>query len=173
MIPHSTRSASIAISMLVVAFACRSQAAPVVPAPAPPAVTPATVVPGAAAADSLAARRQRTAQGLLTSLGPRATMPAESVFTNIQIFRGMPAGQVVQIMDAGFGRALGVTCGHCHQPGQWASDAKPQKQIARGMWEMVRATNQQLHSIPNMPATAVVNCTTCHRGSIKPVSDLR
>jgi len=99
-------------------------------------------------------------------------MPAESVFTNIQIFRGMPAGQMLQIMDTGFGRALGVTCGHCHQPGQWASDAKPQKQVARGMWEMVRATNQQLRIIPGVPSAAVVNCTTCHRGAIKPVSNL-
>ena len=169
---RSTRSVGIALGVLLATFACRSQAAPVVPVAAPPAVTPPPAVSPAAAAESLAARRGRTAQGLLTNLGARASMPAESVFTNIQVLRGMPAGQLVQMMDTGFGRALGVTCGHCHQPGQWASDAKPQKQISRGMWEMVRVANQQLRIMPNVPGTAVVNCTTCHRGQVKPVSNL-
>jgi len=169
---RSTRSVGIALGVLLATFACRSQAAPVVPVAAPPAVTPPPALSAAAAAESVVVRRGRTAQGLLTNLGARASMPAESVFTNIQVLRGMPAGQVVQLMDTGFGRALGVTCGHCHQPGQWASDAKPQKQVARGMWEMVRVANQQLRIIPNVPGTAVVNCTTCHRGQVKPALNL-
>ena len=143
--------------------------------PPPRAAEGAQVSPSAAPvpADSTAAIRQEIAQRLLTELGPRAALPAESVFTNIRILRGMPAGQLVRIMDGGFGRALGVTCAHCHEQSDWGSDAKPEKRIARGMWAMDRIANQELRTIPDVSAQAVINCTTCHAGKAKPVSNLR
>ena len=125
------------------------------------------------AQDSAAASRQQTAQSLLAELGPRTALPAESVFTNIRILRGMPAGQLIRIMDGGFGRALGVTCAHCHEQTDWASDAKPAKRIARGMWAMDRLANEELRTIPDVSPQAVINCTTCHQGRVKPVANLR
>ena len=152
--------------ILAGAVACRSQATPEISVDNQPPTA-------ASQADSTSAVRQRIAQRLLAELGPRAALPAESVFTDIRILRGMPAGQLVRIMDGGFGRALGVTCSHCHEPDDWASDAKPAKRIARGMWAMDRIANQELRAIPDVSAQAVINCTTCHGGRVKPVSNLR
>lgn len=36
--------------------------------------------------------------------------PAETVFKNIQIFKGRPAGQLLAIMQMGFSRSLGINC---------------------------------------------------------------
>lgn len=56
----------------------------------------------------------------------------------------------------------------------WASDAKRPKRAAREMWEMVRVINQDLLGRAEYlrSSEAMVNCTTCHRGQIKPVLDM-
>ncbi len=151
---------------------CRTQVSPAVGAEQQARAAGVAVAATSASPDTAAAVRQQVARQLLAELGPRATMPAESVFTNVRILRGMSAGQVVRIMDGGFGRALGVTCAHCHEQGDWASDAKPPKRIARGMWAMDRIASQELRAIPDVSPQAVVNCTTCHGGRVKPISNL-
>ena len=45
--------------------------------------------------------------------------PAETVFKNIQLLKGVPAGNLLRIMELGYGRSLGVDCTHCHTPDQW------------------------------------------------------
>src|ERR1051325_1594373 len=75
--------------------------------------------------DSLnAARRDSGAAMVLRSIAGRENQPAESVFKNIKIFKGVPAGRLVNIMNNGFGRSLGVSCGFCHVPGKWDLDDK-------------------------------------------------
>lgn len=125
--------------------------------------------------DSLAAMRQRAVAGVLQRIAGREEEPAENVFRNIRVMQGMPAGRLVRIMDAGFGGSLGVSCGHCHVRGDWSSDDKPQKQVARDMWTMTRTINQDLlPRIPNLDSeNPTVNCTTCHRGQIKPATSLQ
>ena len=58
---------------------------------------------------------------ILRSIAGRENQPAESVFKNIKILKGVPAGRLVNIMNMGFGRSLGVSCGFCHVPGQVGS----------------------------------------------------
>jgi photosynthetic reaction center cytochrome c subunit len=69
-------------------------------------------------------------------------------------------------------RALGVQCTHCHVQNR-AADEKPQKLIARKMFEMVmHINNEHLAGIgePAPPGQPKVTCFTCHRGSLKPAT---
>src|SRR5262245_12964209 len=62
--------------------------------------------------------------------------PAEAVFEDIQLLKGVPAERLLRIMEIGYSRSLGVNCTHCHVPGKWESAEKPQKQITRDMAAM-------------------------------------
>jgi hypothetical protein len=100
--------------------------------------------------------------------------PSEVVFKNIKILNGIPAGHLLGIMRIGFSRSLGVSCAHCHVPGQWEKDDKPAKQISRDMWGMSRTINNDL--LKNISGikerNPIVNCTTCHRGQLKPALNM-
>jgi hypothetical protein len=100
--------------------------------------------------------------------------PAEEVFKNIQLLKGMPAGRLLRVMEIGYGKSLGVNCTHCHVVDQWEKEDKPTKQITRDMAMMVRSINNEyLKNIKNLKsASPIVNCTTCHRGEIKPALNL-
>lgn len=102
----------------------------------------------------------------------RENEPAEKVFKNIKtpMLTGAPASRVLAVMEFGFARSLGVNCTHCHTADKWEAENKPQKQIARDMATMVAKVNgETLKSIKNLTSAApTVNCTTCHRGEIKP-----
>ena len=88
--------------------------------------------------------------------------PAEEVYKNIQIMKGVPAPRLRTVM-LNLTTWLGVECAHCHVMGQFEKDDKPAKQTARAMFQMVRAINQD-----NFPSTGAVTCWTCHRGAAKP-----
>jgi photosynthetic reaction center cytochrome c subunit len=92
------------------------------------------------------------------------TKPAEEVYKNIQIMKGVPAPRVQTVM-LNLNRWLGVECAHCHVMGQLEKDDKPAKQTARNMFLMVRGINQN-----NFAGTNPVTCWTCHRGEAKPQS---
>jgi hypothetical protein len=122
--------------------------------------------------DSLnAARRDSASATILRSIAGRENQPAESVFKNIKIFKEVPAGRLVNIMNMGFGRSLGVSCGFCHVPGKWDLDDKEEKKTARLMFAMVQTINRDYMSkVPNdRGAPPVVNCFTCHRGNAHPI----
>jgi hypothetical protein len=116
------------------------------------------------------ARRDSAAAFVLRSIAGRENQPAESVFKNIKIFKGVPAGRLVNIMNMGFGRSLGVSCGFCHVPGKWDLDDKQEKNTARLMYAMVQTINRDyLSKVPTdrgQPPSA--GCFTCHRGSPQP-----
>jgi len=88
--------------------------------------------------------------------------PAEEVYKNIRILKGLPAPQVQGFM-ANFTRSLGVECAYCHVPGAFDRDDKPTKTTARGMFTMMRGINQN-----NFGGSDPVTCWTCHRGAAKP-----
>lgn len=100
--------------------------------------------------------------------------PAETVFKNIQSFKGVPAARILAIMRFGFSRSLGVDCTHCHTPDNFGAETKEEKQIARDMMKMAGTISNDL--LKNMKSLggrrAVVNCTTCHRGAVKPATNL-
>lgn len=97
------------------------------------------------------------------------TKPAEEVFKNIQLLKGMPAGRVLRVMQVAFSASLGVDCTHCHIADQWEKDDKEAKQTARKMWTFMAKVNQDLKQTIGK---GTVNCTTCHRGQIKPATSL-
>ncbi|HJQ55124.1 MAG TPA: c-type cytochrome [Gemmatimonadaceae bacterium] len=119
-----------------------------------------------------AARRDSGAAMVLRSIAGRENEPAESVFKNIKILKGVPAGRVVNIMNNGFGRSLGVSCGFCHVPGKWDQDDKENKNTARLMFAMVQTINRDyISKVPNERGPPpVVNCMTCHRGNPRPMT---
>ena len=92
---------------------------------------------------------------------------AEQVYKNIQSFKGLPASQLIGAMNFMAG-SLGVSCNHCHVPNQFAKEDKPAKQIARQHLQMMRVVNDA-----NFEGKTVVNCMSCHRGELRPVSALK
>ncbi|MCP3928919.1 MAG: c-type cytochrome [Bacteroidetes bacterium] len=98
-------------------------------------------------------------------------LPAEEVFKNIEILKGMPAGRVLPIMQMAFNKGLGVKCNHCHVFGDWANESPKAKQITRDMWVMTGKINREtLSEVPNLTSgeKSAINCITCHRGEVKP-----
>lgn len=156
----------------------------VTPAVTPPTSTSTAVTPRAngprpplsdsarARRDSINAfRRDSLTKIVLASIAGKENMPAESVFKNIQILKGVPAVRLVNIMSRGFSPALGVSCGFCHVIPDYDKDTKEEKRTARIMYAMVNGINREyLSKLPvdsGRPAP-VVNCTTCHRGMTRP-----
>jgi hypothetical protein len=90
--------------------------------------------------------------------------PAEQVYKNIQVLKGVPAPRIQGVM-ANLTRWLGVDCAHCHVPDEFEKDDKPAKHTARSMFLMVRRINQD-----NFGSATPVTCWTCHRGAAKPES---
>lgn len=77
------------------------------------------------------------------------------------------------IMTDDFEDGLGVSCGFCHAPAKnghgldFASDAKPEKEIARAMMRMTLGINKKYFKVkhPLIGASGLtVTCNTCHRG---------
>jgi hypothetical protein len=96
--------------------------------------------------------------------------PAEKVFKNIQMLKGVPAERLLSIMDEGFRPALGAKCSFCHDPQNWASDDKDEKKAAREMMRMVQDINgKYLASMKGLESDhPAVSCYSCHRGQEKP-----
>ena len=92
----------------------------------------------------------------------QAKLPAEQVYKNIDILKGVPAGRVIGVMRF-YSASLGVTCVHCHVEGDYASDEAGPKGRARKMMAMVRSA-QEFFPGPNNP----VSCWGCHNGHVKP-----
>lgn len=142
---------------------------PVRSQPAPPPAAGQTSPQPAAPFDQAAALAQLERQ-----IAGKEDLPATEVFKNITQYKGVTAGRLLRIMDYGFSRGLGVTCTHCHVPGEWDRDDKATKQIARDMSKMLTTINADLlRKIPNLRSTnPAINCTTCHRGQRRPALEL-
>jgi hypothetical protein len=105
------------------------------------------------------------------SIAGREDKPAEQVFKNVQVLKGVPAGRLLNVMGA-YTRALGVRCDFCHVFGEWEKDDKETKQAARDMMHMTADINAELKKIKAIEAdNPTVNCSTCHRGQPKPGAD--
>lgn len=124
----------------------------------------------AARNDSLVNDRTMHVNQVLASIAGKEQLPAEQVFKNIQMLKGMPAQRLLAIMNRGYSNSLGVSCSHCHVVGEYDKEDKPQKQIARDMSAMVTTINGTLlKNIKNLKSTnPTVNCSTCHNGRARP-----
>jgi hypothetical protein len=96
-------------------------------------------------------------------------------FHNLQVLSpNLTHDELVSTMR-GIARSLGTRCNHCHvanPPGaeeefNYASDAKPEKKVARTMLRMVRNINADYISKVNAHGKTVT-CYTCHRGQTVP-----
>lgn len=145
--------------------------------PAPTSAVPApstTATSAAPAKDSVTLERERYVAEVRQQIAGKETLPASQVFKNIKTLGDMPAGRLLAVMNLGYGKSLGVSCTHCHVAGAWDSEDKTQKQTARDMSAMAaRINNELLSKIPNLKGpNAIVNCTTCHRGQVKPALNI-
>ena len=71
---------------------------------------------------------------------------------------------LIETMRA-FNSALGVKCQFCHVEGDFASDEKHHKVVARQMLEMTMNINEKFE-----PTEGKVRCFTCHRGANEPTN---
>lgn len=91
---------------------------------------------------------------------PSADVPAEQVFKNIQVLKGMPSDQLQPTMEF-MASSLGVRCDFCHVVQQFEKDDKEHKQIARRMIQMQLDINTR--HLANLGGERI-SCYTCHQG---------
>lgn len=92
--------------------------------------------------------------------------------TNLKVLPKDFTGKRLRPVMTGFTRSLGVRCSHCYvgKEGEplstydFASDANPKKEVARGMLRMLGSINDQLDEIRPEVKDRVNMCHTCHRG---------
>jgi hypothetical protein len=99
-------------------------------------------------------------------------------FTNLKVLpKDISKDDLIPMMKT-FTRSLGIRCDHCHETNEqefeksdFASDKKPEKNVARTMIKMNREINNEFISkvkLEDDPPPKPVNCWTCHRGHVKP-----
>ena len=93
--------------------------------------------------------------------------PAEQVFKNVQVLKGIPADEFMSTMGF-FSASLGISCGDCHTAesgGDWTkyADDSDRKRRTRAMIGMVNLMNKNFFG-----GQRVLTCYTCHRGSTTP-----
>jgi len=99
-------------------------------------------------------------------------------FKNLQVLpKDISSKDLSHIMVDDFSDGVGMSCKTCHAKEKdsekldYASDAKPEKQIARAMMQMTLKINKDFFDIEK-PAigTSVlaVSCATCHKGQPHP-----
>ena len=91
----------------------------------------------------------------------------EPTLKNIKVLpKSMTFRQVDHLMDE-WSSALGVRCNFCHAQDK-ASDEKPEKTMARHMYEMTAKINKKFFKAKKDTLGATmessVNCYTCHHG---------
>ena len=95
------------------------------------------------------------------------TLSARAEQKNVKLLTGLTDTELQRTMNM-MRASMGTHCDHCHVSGeQWdfASDAKPQKQRARAMIQMVMDLNRT-----QFDGRSVISCYTCHRGATRPVN---
>jgi nitrate/TMAO reductase-like tetraheme cytochrome c subunit len=125
--------------------------------------------------------------GLLSVVAFMAMSPAKQEekekpkFTNLKVLpKNISDKQLHNIMDE-WAHALGARCSFCHVRNEetkkmdFASDAKPEKEMARHMFKMVAMLNKKYFEAKKdstgMIMETGVNCNTCHKGVSHPEID--
>lgn len=115
------------------------------------------------------------AMGASANLQETAAQPKR----NLKVLpKNISKDDLVKVMDEWKG-ALGVKCNFCHAASadnprkmNWASDAKPEKEMARQMFTMTGKINKKFFhakkGTDGMMAMEAVNCNTCHHGEAHP-----
>ncbi len=123
--------------------------------------------------DSLRKERQRMVDEVLADIKGKENMRADSVFTNIKLFKNLSAERMLNVMNEGWSKALGVGCNHCHNVNKWSDEAKNDKQLARDMAAMTTKINKELlQTMKGLDEKSSINCTSCHHGRKHPAKNL-
>jgi len=117
------------------------------------------------------------------ALGVAASMPQQQQgpppkAENLKVLpKNISHRDLDRIMDT-WAASLGVHCNFCHARNEqtnkmdFASDAKPEKTVARHMFQMAAKINKKYFKAEKdslgMVMESAVNCNTCHRGSAHP-----
>ena len=107
----------------------------------------------------------------MRSIAGRENEPAERVFKNVQVLKGLTAAQLVHKMDEEYGVSMSWSCTNCHRLNvatAWASDTANDKKRARAMQLMVNDINGGYLPKLYPKDTPKVTCMTCHRGYNEP-----
>ena len=107
------------------------------------------------------------APGPLAAQNPRPPRPPENVKILTDVDPTVLRAEMQRIATA-----LGVKCDHCHVQGNFASDERSSKRMARRMLEMTRTLNaQQFPKYEVKEGESIlgrVTCFTCHQGTTEP-----
>lgn len=109
-----------------------------------------------------AAMEQQSIQDAQAKEIENSSQPAEAVFKNLQVLKGIPSDQVIPAMRF-ITASLGVECAYCHVPDHFDNDDKKPKVVARQMMRMMAAIDQD-----DFGGNREVTCYSCHQGSPKP-----
>ena len=104
--------------------------------------------------------------------------PKGNEYKNLQVLpKDISSKALQQVMVDEFEDGLGVGCNYCHAQEKgslhldYASDEKPEKQIARGMMRMTMDINKKYFSVKHPvigDSSMVISCSNCHQGTIQP-----
>jgi len=103
-----------------------------------------------------------------------AAAPPKNEYRNLKVLpKNISPKDMSKIMVDEMADALGVSCGFCHAEKagshqlDYASDAKPEKEIGRQMMRMTLKINKSFFKIKHpalQDAALIITCNTCHHG---------
>jgi len=112
----------------------------------------------------------------VAAIQPGKVKPGE--FKNLKVLpQDISSKDLNKIMVDEFQDDLGISCNFCHAENKethkpdYASDAKPEKEIARAMMRMTIGINQQYFGIEHPTigdSSLTITCATCHHGQPHP-----
>lgn len=117
---------------------------------------------------------------VLTVVGMSSFMPKadDKKASNLKVLPRDISHEDLEKVMHGFNKSLGVRCNFCHSPQKddpkhmdFASDAKPEKDIARMMMRMTSKINKKYFQVKDASkpsAALIVSCETCHNGKANP-----
>jgi hypothetical protein len=118
---------------------------------------------------------------VISSVAATTSSKSEVKYTNLKVLpKDISSKDLQEIMVDDFEDGLGVTCGFCHANAKdghgldFASDARPEKEIARAMMRMTLGINKKYFKAKHQAIGSnalTVTCTTCHKGEAFPDGD--
>src|SRR5580765_4989635 len=118
------------------------------------------------------------ALGIVVIAGIAAVPAPANEYKNLKVLpKDISTKDLSRIMIDDFEDGLGVSCGFCHAEEKdshkldYASDEKPEKEIARLMMKMTLDVNEKYFQVTHPligDSTLAITCTTCHNGHARP-----
>lgn len=114
----------------------------------------------------------------LITIGVAALPSSKRNYKNLKVLpKSISTKDLNKIMIDDFEDGLGVNCAFCHAPEKnstrldYASDEKPEKEIARKMMKMTLGINKTYFRLKHPligDSILAITCSTCHKGQARP-----